>query len=301
MKRSLVYKIEPQHHALKAWIFLKRQGFSSHVLKVLRQNPGSLRINGQNARNIQPLAAGDLLSIELADQIGSPIMPQEMPLSIIYEDADILVLNKPPGLEIHPANRGKSKSLAAGVCAYYGAQGEIFVFRPAHRLDTDTSGLMVIAKNLISAGILFTLLKERAVKKTYLAAVKGKAPAHGRILAPIGRGEGLRRQIDFTHGAYAETLFTRLYHHEDSSLLEVMPITGRTHQIRVHLAHIGLPLWGDAWYGCPGKIQRQALHSHRLELIHPISKKPLSFCCPMPEDMAAVFSPANIGMSSIVQ
>jgi 23S rRNA pseudouridine1911/1915/1917 synthase len=159
-----------------------------------------------------------------------------------------------------------------------------------HRLDKYTSGLLIVAKNIVSAGILYFQILNHEIKREYLAVVEGKTPLKGFVEAPIARvGTSVKREVSPT-GLYAKTWYQRIKYQKGYSLLSLRLETGRTHQIRVHLNYLGFPLCGDDLYGGNREIiKRQALHSSNLEFAHPLSKKPLAFSAPLPADMAAIF------------
>ncbi|MCR5668194.1 MAG: RluA family pseudouridine synthase [Lachnospiraceae bacterium] len=229
-------------------------------------------------------------------------------LPVVYEDEDILVVNKPAGLPIHPSQNHYEDSLANAVMAYYKEQGENFVFRCINRLDRNTSGLTLIAKNMLSSAILSQDVMKRDIHRTYLALVERKGqektkvaqqlPDSGTIEAPIARVEGstILREVNFETGDYALTKYWKLADFEDATLLKLQLGTGRTHQIRVHMSYIGHPLLGDDLYGngtyqkidSEGKpiiLNRHALHSYRLEFTHPITGEAMDLKADLPADM----------------
>jgi 23S rRNA pseudouridine1911/1915/1917 synthase len=206
----------------------------------------------------------------------------------VYEDEDILVLNKPSDTPIHPSQGNYDNSLANGVKYYYDKQGIKFVFRCINRLDRDTTGLVVIAKNMLSGAALNLAMVNRQIHRTYLAVVKGELPEEGTIDFPIARKDGstVERCVDFDCGEHAVTHFERVEKNEKYSLARIWLETGRTHQIRVHMNAIGHPLPGDFLYhNDRSEIGRQALHSWRLEFVHPVTGEMMQFEQPLPEDM----------------
>lgn len=199
-----------------------------------------------------------------------------MPLSILYEDEDILVINKPADMPVHPSIGNYTNTLANGVAAYLDAKGEHSPFRCINRLDRDTSGALILAKNAFSAAVLSTQMRNRQIRRTYLAVVEGITPPNGTISAPISRVDDsvIERHVDFLHGEPAVTHYERLETKNEHSLLEIHLETGRTHQIRVHMGYIGHPLPADYLYhpeyDC---FKRQPLHSLQLEFRHPVTDK----------------------------
>ena len=236
---------------------------------------------------------GDTLTIHLIEEESSAkILPVPMDLDIVYEDEDILVLNKPADMPIHPSLNNYENTLANGVSAYYQQKGEAYVFRCMNRLDRDTTGLTILAKHMLSAAILSQDVANRAVHRTYLAIVEGTLTGSGTIDAPIGRESDslITRCIDYEHGERAVTHYRSLACHNNLTLVSLRLETGRTHQIRVHMKHLGYPLIGDYLYHPDmTKIDRQALHSSLLEFTHPITKKAMKLSAPLPTDMRKLF------------
>ena len=216
-----------------------------------------------------------------------------IPFRIIYEDEDILVVDKPAGLPMHPSMKNYHYSLANGLVWYYQQQKEAFIFRCANRLDRDTSGLTVVAKHMLSANILSGMGYRHEIEREYLAIVRGNVfPPSGTIDAPLSRMEGsiIERKVDFEHGERALTHYRVVEEKNGHSLVSLRLETGRTHQIRIHLKYLGFPLVGDYLYNPDMEyISRQALHSCRLRFVHPITKERMEFRAPLPEDMQIPF------------
>ena len=251
-------------------------------------------------RNAQPtfttvaLKAGDRIRVRLLEKAegSEAIMPAPLPFEIVYEDEDLLVVNKPADMPIHPSFQNHGNTLADALTWHYQQHGEDFVYRCINRLDRDTTGLLIVAKHLLSASILSDMVGKREIHREYLAIVKGIPPENGTISAPIGRkkGSAILREVNFETGEPAVTHFARLEIRNGLSLVSLKLETGRTHQIRVHMGYIGCPLIGDyLYYPECSRISRQALHSHRLSFLHPITGKALSFTAPLPEDMKKAF------------
>lgn len=278
--------------------FLKSLGYSHSVIVSLKRTPQGIVKNGIWARTGDVLHASDTLQIRIEETLSSAnIVPIPLPFPVVYEDADLLVINKPSGMPIHPSQGNYDNTLANAAAYYYQQKKEPFIYRCINRLDRDTTGLLILAKHSYSASLLSQMVANRDIHREYLAVVKGKTELSGVVEAPIGRKEGstIERQVDFEHGDYARTIYRRLYCEGGYSLLSLSLDTGRTHQIRVHMNYIGHPLPGDFLY-CPDytKIRRQALHSYRLSFLHPITKEALSFTAPLPDDMRAFFTLQNI-------
>ncbi|MBQ7360472.1 MAG: RluA family pseudouridine synthase [Lachnospiraceae bacterium] len=291
MIRTFHFAITSKESGMPIGFFLKSMGVSSSCLIQLRKAPGSILINHQPVLMKTPLHEDDLLTVILEEQKQSEHIPAvPLPLDIIYEDEDILVVNKPADMPIHPSMDNYENTLGNAV-AYYFKDQMPFVYRCVNRLDRDTTGLTIVAKNQISAGILSQMISNRRVKREYLAiSSKSTLPLEGIIDAPITRKEAsvIERIVDFEYGEKAVTHYKKITSNESRnlSLLLLHLETGRTHQIRVHMKHIGAPLIGDYLYNPDMTyIQRQALHSYRLTLNHPITKEPMQFVAPVPIDM----------------
>ncbi len=294
MERILNYHITEDANSLRTEQYLRRRGFSYQNLTQLKKMPESILINGVWSYMRTPLHSGDILTVHIRETKSSPnIPPVELPLDIVYEDEDIVVVNKPAGMPVHPSLNNYRNSLANALMYYYQQQGKPFIFRCTNRLDRDTSGLTVIAKHMVSSSILSSMTARHEIEREYLAVVRGSvAPSSGTIDAPIGRtGSSLiERKIDFEHGERAVTHYHVVKEENGHSLVSLILETGRTHQIRVHMKYIGFPLVGDYLYNPDMEyIQRQALHSCRLSFRHPITGKHMEFTADLPEDMDRIF------------
>jgi len=232
---------------------------------------------------------GDIITVNLdfEEQSGN-IVATHMPLDIIFEDAALLILNKPAGIAVHPSILHYEDSLSNGVKFYFDSIGLKRKIRPVNRLDLNTSGLIVFAKNEYVQECLIQQMNNHIFKKEYIAIVQGHFEHHsGTINLPIARKENsiIERCVS-SAGQEAITDYTVLEEYDNYSVVRCSLRTGRTHQIRVHMAAIGHPLLGDSLYGIPCEwIDRQALHSYRISFIHPISHENLEFVCEFPEDM----------------
>lgn len=293
MNRTIEYIIKKEDAGLRIEQFLKRRGYSSKNLAAIKRMPKSVIVNGEHFYMRQELKEGDRLSIHIMETESSEkVPPTEIPLNIVYEDEDIIVINKPAHMPIHPSLNNYTNSLANALAWYYEKQNKPFVFRCCNRLDRDTSGLTVVAKHLVSGNILSSMVKERKFHRQYLAIVRGHVtPPSGTINAPLGRKEGtiIERTIDWEHGENAITHYHVVEEKNGHSLVSLKLETGRTHQIRIHMKHLGFPLIGDYLYNPDMEfINRQALHSHKISFTHPITGEPMNFVAPLPEDMQRV-------------
>lgn len=295
MNRTLIYDITTEYNGFQIDKFLKTQGFSSANITAIKKMPNNVVIDGIWVHMNHKLKSGDVLTVNITeDDSSEKIPPVEMALDIAYEDEDIIVINKPAGLPIHPSLNHYEDSLANGLAYYYKSQGKPFIFRCANRLDKNTSGLTVVAKHLVSANILSTMVKMREFHREYYAIVRGTLDERkGTIDAPIGRVDNsiITRMVDFEQGERAITHYKVIHEENGHSLVSIHLETGRTHQIRVHFKYIGHPLIGDHLYNPDFQwINRQALHSHKISFLHPITKQAMEFVAPLPEDMRRIVS-----------
>ena len=296
MNRTLTYAITEQEACQTIEQFLRGKGYSTQCIKELKKQWGSILIDEEPQYMKHLLQAGNTLTVQIQEECSSEkIPPVELPIDIIYEDEDLLVINKPADMPIHPSLNNYENSLANALAWYFAKQDKPFVFRCINRLDRDTSGLTIVAKHMLSGGILSSMVAKRAIHREYLAIVRGHiTPENGTIDAPIGRkGDSIiERQIDYAHGERAVTHYTLKEYKNGHSLLSIHLETGRTHQIRVHMKHIGFPLIGDYLYNPDMEyMNRQALHSHRLQFTHPITGESMDFTAPLPVDMQRVLEP----------
>ncbi|MBQ8527614.1 MAG: RluA family pseudouridine synthase [Lachnospiraceae bacterium] len=293
MKRTFHYEIASEDANLTILQFLKNKGYSSSNVVALKKIEKSILVNGIWEHVTYKLQTGDTLTVQYTeDNTSEKIVPTMLPLSIVYEDEDILVVNKPADMPVHPSQGNYTNTLANALMYYYLQKDETFTFRCINRLDRDTTGLVLLAKHAISAGILSVQMQNREIHRTYLALVEGSfSEQHGIIDAPIARKDEsiIEREVNFLTGDRAVTHYDVVGFYEETgySLLSLKLETGRTHQIRVHMQHIGHPLIGDTLYPSDcSRIQRQALHSNSLSFRHPITGKTMNFTAPLPNDMS---------------
>ena len=265
-----------------------RWHISSSLLKSLKWRPGAILLNGKSAHVSAVLRAGDVVRVDVSDAapLSPHILPVELPLNILYEDEALLILNKPAGIAVHSSALTEETVTVAGAVAHYlgGAP-----FHPVNRLDRGVTGIMVVAKSGYVHDRCMALLHTDAFRREYRGICVGvPAPPQGSIDLPIGRDPGsvLRRRID-PDGLPARTEYAVLQAFDDRALLRLRPLTGRTHQLRLHCAAMGHPLLGDWLYGteAPDLIPRPALHSYELWLRHPLSGALLHCVAPLSADM----------------
>ena len=281
MKRIFSYTITAQDSDQRIYDFLRHHGYSRHIRTWLKQHPGSVRLNGREALFYFPLKTGDLLEITLEEEQPSEnIIPVCLPLHIIYEDEDLMVIDKPADMPVHPSIGNYENTLANAVAWYFQQQNIPFVFRCINRLDRDTTGLLILAKNMLSCAILSDQMKKREIHRIYLAITEGKTDPAGTITHYL-------QKCWHPKTFYPATLSVP---QDGLSLVQLQLETGRTHQIRVHMTSIGHPLIGDTLYNPEtALLARQALHSYRLAFTHPVTGVPLEFTSSLPADMAEFF------------
>ena len=293
MNRNIDYIIDEDSAGLRVEQFLRRKRYSGQNLSEIKRMPKSILVNGVHYYMRQELSKDDHLQVRICETKNSEkIPPTNLPLNIIYEDEDLLVLNKPAGMPIHPSLNNYTNSMANALAYYFQSQGKPFIFRCCNRLDRDTSGLTIVSKHLVSGSILSDMTKYREVHREYLAIARGSVtPSEGTIQAPLGRKGGtiIERTVDWEHGEDAITHYKVVKEANGHSLVSLRLETGRTHQIRIHMKYLGYPLIGDYLYNPDMEyMTRQALHSHHMEFTHPITGEHMSFTAPLPEDMARV-------------
>ena len=293
MNRNIDYIIDEDSAGLRVEQFLRRKRYSGQNLSEIKRMPKSILVNGVHYYMRQELSTGDHLQVRICEtQNSEKIPPTKLPLDIIYEDEDLLVLNKPAGMPIHPSLNNYTNSIANALAYYFQSQGKPFIFRCCNRLDRDTSGLTIVSKHLVSGSILSDMTKYREIHREYLAITRDSVtPSEGTIQAPLGRKEGtiIERTVDWEHGEDAVTHYKVVKEANGHSLVSLRLETGRTHQIRIHMKYLGYPLIGDYLYNPDMEyMTRQALHSHHMEFTHPITGEHMSFTAPLPEDMVRV-------------
>ena len=298
--RYLTWTVPPELDGTEVNTLLRRcLGLSGTVLRRVKWLPDGITLDGARVNVRVRAKAGQTLAVRLTDSVppAEPV-PAKGPLDIVYEDGDLVVLNKSPGVLVHPSHGHFDDTIGNFLMEYYRQSGDPSGFHPVHRLDKGTPGLLVAAKHAHGQERLKAQLHTGDFRRVYLAVCDG-APSRpaGTVDAPIGRVDGslTARQVR-PDGQNALTRYRVLRRCGPRSLLELELETGRTHQIRVHMAHIGCPLTGDFLYGTedPALITRPALHSARLELTQPVTGERLLFTAPLPGDMAALISKENI-------
>lgn len=300
MSRRLELTITPELAGIKVDTLLKKHlGLSGTVVRRVKWLEDGILVDGLRVNTRFCPGAGQVLSVRLSDpQHNSGIVPAPGPLDIVYEDVDLIVLNKAPGVSVHPGPGHFDDTLGNFLMYHYKECGDESDFHPVHRLDKGTSGLLAVAKHPHAQEKLKRQLHTGDFRRVYLAVCDGAPPAPAGVIdAPIGPVEGslVQRQVR-PDGRPARTHYRVLRPCGPRALVQLELDTGRTHQIRVHMAHLGCPLTGDFLYGAEDRalIPRPALHSARLELAHPITGERLRFAAPLPADLAALIPKENV-------
>lgn len=267
-------------------VIRRRWPVSSGFLKNVKRHRQLWR-NGMPAHVTERVCAGDRLTLGIPAAFPDHLPPEPTPLAVVFEDDWLMVVDKPPGVVVHPTKGHPSGTLANAIVHHWLSRGERPGFHLVQRLDRDTSGLLIVAKNAFSHQQLAKQMEDGRLVKGYMAVVEGSmAQPQGVIEAPIWRVPGNpRRQVD-ERGKEAKTVYQVVERLPNATWVRLRLLTGRTHQIRVHLAHIGHPIFGDALYGGDlTRIGRQALHAAELSFVHPATRETMAFQSPLPDDI----------------
>lgn len=297
MIRKLEYVIDADFHSKTVLSFLKSKGFSSRVIKDIKYNPHGILIRNKKVTVQKTLKKGDVLTVYVREKEEGTVVATNIPLDIVYEDRDVVVVNKPPFMATHPSQDNYDNTLANALCYHFEQKGEGCIIRPVNRLDKNTSGIILVAKNALAAGILSDDLKQKRLQRQYLAIVEGRVDSEGTVDAPIGRcADSTIKRCIRSDGDNAITHYQPIKSGDDFSLIKLTLETGRTHQIRLHMSHIGHPVAGDFLYGTEfsGGIDRHALHSCNISFTHPITKKEHYFEVNLPSDMEKLYETIGI-------
>lgn len=283
-------------------VLQRRLDISRRLLVKLKRTESGIVVNGRKARTNDRIAAGDRIELRIEREQSADILPQPMELDIVYEDDHLLVLNKPANRIVHPTTGHYLGTLANGIVHYWREKGEKARFHPVHRLDEHTSGLVVVAKHGFAHQQIAGQMADGTVEKLYRAYVFGSPPTpDGEVNAPIGRcSEEPHRRIVRPDGAHSLTYYETAERHAcGATALDIRLATGRTHQIRVHMLHMGCPLLGDSYYthvqwqasalaarlATSNVLNRQALHAIRLVFNHPVTGAALRLEAKLPDDL----------------
>lgn len=280
---ELCYRVPLEADGRRLGVFLRGCDLTAGFIKSVKHEGKGFFADGAAIHTDQPVRAGQTITFELPPEPPTSVVPQPIPLKITYEDAFVAVLDKPAGLAVHPTLNYPDHTLANGWIYHLQQQGKTGVFRPVNRIDKNTSGLVLCAQNAFAAPRLAS-----HVQKCYLAIVQGTLPlGPGCVEAPIGRRrDSIIGRCVTPQGKYSRTEYQILAAGPRFSLAACTPCTGRTHQLRVHMAHIGHPLAGDTLYGgTADRIGRHALHCAVIRFVHPYTGAPHRIVSDLPQDM----------------
>ncbi|MCK9595135.1 MAG: RluA family pseudouridine synthase [Candidatus Omnitrophica bacterium] len=298
--------VQPEDAGKRLDIFLldfflgEKLGLSRTAVKSLIDS-GCVILSGEPAKKAhQKVKAGDVYLVAIEEKKPSSVCAEDIPLEVVYEDNDLAVINKPGGLVVHPAPGNREHTLVNALMHRFKSLSDINPERAGivHRLDKETSGLLVIAKNNVSHLGLAKQFAEHSIKRRYVALVKGKMEFEENVIElPIARDPQRREAMAVNYGKnsrYARTRYRALKRTKEYSFLELEPFTGRTHQLRVHLSYVGHPILGDRKYGRNNEFPRLALHARVLGFVHPVSGKSLEFSCAIPVEFTELIEKKEV-------
>lgn len=307
MESKLIINVSDEETGERIDSFLsgKTEFTRTRIQQLIKER--NIMVNGKATKSSYKIEKDDEIGIEVPEAETTEIKPENINIDIVYEDSYIAVINKQAGLVVHPAHGHYSGTLVNAILYHIkdlsGINGEI---RPGivHRLDKDTSGLIVIAKNDKVHATLTEMFQEKKIRKTYLAILKGKLnKSEGKVVTQIGRDKNDRKKMtvidDITKGKTAITNYRVISQNSLFTLVKVNIETGRTHQIRVHMRHLGYPILGDSVYGRKDNEKRQMLHAYRLEFLHPVTGNPMEFIGEIPEDFQRALKKSDLKMDEI--
>ena len=280
------FVINNENRNCKIKDFLRKNQISSNLLKRLKKLPNGITVNGMHQNVTYVLKENDVLELNINDfddDMNEYLEPVDLPIEIIYEDENLTVVNKPSGMPTHESLNNRGNTLANALKYRY--NDKLYVFRATNRLDKDTSGIVITANNRFYASLLSNKIKNNEISKEYIAVVNGELTGEGTINAPIDRvGESIIKRMVREDGEEAISTYKALASTKEASLVLLTPITGRTHQLRVHMAYIGHPIMGDIMYGEASEyISRQALHCLRMNI-----KDVGSYYAPLSDDIMSL-------------
>jgi pseudouridine synthase, RluA family len=297
-ENKLIFKVEASQEKMKLREYLRSvQKLSGRLIRGAALD-GRITVNGNRAKLNYVLKTNDEIAFDLIKEESQNIEPEKMDIDVVYEDSDVIVVNKRPGMVVHPTKNYQSGTLANGLIYYFREKGENCIVRLVSRLDMDTSGLIIIAKNQFSHMALARDMRKDTFEKSYLAIAHGNmSEAMGTINLPIYRpsDDSIKRVVD-ERGQDSITHFKVMERFKTGDLVKLTLETGRTHQIRVHLTHLGHPLYGDILYGIKDDkeyIARQALHAYRLKFPHPRTGEIIELEVGLPDDIMELIGKIN--------
>ncbi len=309
MESKLIINISDEETGERIDSFLsgKTEFTRTRIQQLIKER--NIMVNGKATKSSYKIEKDDEIAIEVPEAETTEIKPENINIDIVYEDSYIAVINKQAGLVVHPAHGHYSGTLVNAILYHIkdlsGINGEI---RPGivHRLDKDTSGLIVIAKNDKVHAALTEMFQEKKIRKTYLAILKGKLnKSEGKVVTQIGRDKNDRKKMtvidDITKGKTAITNYRVISQNSLFTLVKVNIETGRTHQIRVHMRHLGYPILGDSVYGRKDNEKRKMLHAYRLEFLHTLTGNTMEFTGEIPEDFQRALKKSDLEIDEITR
>ena len=309
MESKLIINVSDEETGERIDSFLsgKTEFTRTRIQQLIKER--NIMVNGKATKSSYKIEKDDEIGIEVPEAETTEIKPENIKIDIVYEDSYIAVINKQAGMVVHPAHGHCSGTLVNAILYHIkdlsGINGEI---RPGivHRLDKDTSGLIVIAKNDKVHAALTEMFQEKKIRKTYLAILKGKLnKSEGKVVTQIGRDKNDRKKMtvidDITKGKTAITNYRVISQNSLFTLVKVNIETGRTHQIRVHMRHLGYPILGDSVYGRKDNEKRQMLHAYRLKFLHPVTGNPMEFAGEIPEDFQRALKKSDLEIDEITR
>lgn len=293
MAEILRFTVEEKYDRTNAGRYLRTVcKLSARTLSILKRTPGSLLCNGELLRSVDIIFSGDIIEIQLPSEEFN-VVPVEGEIDILYEDNFMLIVNKPAGMPVHPVKVHQEDTLANIIAYKYGSADYGFVFRAVNRLDRDTSGIVIVAKDRH----ISSLLQKTDIEKHYIAVCHGETPVNGTVDAPIKlKSNSKIVRCVSTDGQFAVTHYTKVLGFANASVIDLILETGRTHQIRCHMSSIGFPLFGDDLYGGSlDTISRQALHCRSVSFKHPITGENIHVSAELPEDIKELINTLSGG------
>ncbi len=269
------------------YVLEKELKISSSLIKRLKREENGILLNGVHSSVVTKVSVGDNLVVNIKGKDSASIIPVDIPIEILWEDEDILAVNKPWNMPVHPSGNHTTDTLANAVMHYTGNGKAIHIIT---RLDRETSGVVIIAKNPRAAALLTDAIKDGKIKKEYIAIVNGDFEKNdGTICAPIKKkeGKGIARYVS-DDGKEAVTAYEVIKKTDRFSIVKLFPVTGRTHQLRVHMSYMGHPIYGDSMYGANQSGERTRLHCHKISFTHPITDEEISITAAIPEDFNGI-------------
>ena len=307
----MTFNVQEKYDNLRLSVFIREAcGVSRATLIKLKKLDNGIMLNGERVTVAATVKSGDVLILAIEDREDetNPFVTAvgEMP-EVVYEDEAVIAVNKPYGMPTHTSHGHRDDSLANSVCAYFAKKGKPFVFRAVNRLDLDTSGVVLIAKNRYYANILSRSMENGEFSKKYLAILDGDIPKSGEVDGYISReGESIiKRTLSDTEtegSDYSLTRYERVCSSNGASVVIAAPVTGRTHQLRVHFSFVGAPIYGDTMYGAPSEhIDRQALHAYELTFPSPITGEKITVKADIPSDMKTLAKTLGIDIEELLK